>query len=58
MCTAIWDKVNGLFGRTLDLEYTYDEQVAVSRGARWGGPYAMVGIATVAQRASRVGMRA
>lgn len=49
MCTAVWDKVNGLFGRTLDLEYTYDEQVVVSRGERWGGPYAMVGIATVAE---------
>ena len=49
MCTAVWDGVNGLFGRTLDLEYTYDEQVVVSRGERWGGPYAMVGTATVAE---------
>lgn len=49
MCTAVWDGGNGLFGRTLDLEYTYDEQVVVSRGERWGGPYAMVGTATVAE---------
>lgn len=47
MCTAVWDKGGRLFGRTLDLEYTYDEQVVVCGGGRWGGPYSMVGTATV-----------
>lgn len=49
MCTAVWDKHGGLFGRTLDLEYTYDEQVVVSPGGMFGGWYNMVGIATVAE---------
>lgn len=49
MCTAVWDAAGGLLGRTLDLEYTYDERVTVCRGRRWGGPYAMVGMATVAE---------
>ena len=48
MCTAVWDRANGLFGRTLDLEYTYDEQVVISPGGRFGGWYRMVGMATVA----------
>lgn len=48
MCTAVWDPAGGLFGRTLDLEYTYDEQVTVSDGIPWGGSYPMVGMATVA----------
>lgn len=47
MCTAVWDKRNGLFGRTLDLEYTYAEQVVVSPGHLFGGWYAMAGTATV-----------
>ena len=47
MCTAVWDKNGGLFGRTLDLEYTYDEQVALCHGRRWGGHHAIIGIATV-----------
>ena len=48
MCTAMWDPRSGLFGRTLDLEYTYDEQVVVSPGRLFGGWYDMVGMATVA----------
>lgn len=47
MCTAIWDRKNGLFGRTLDLEYTYDEQVVIASGGLFGGWYGMVGMATV-----------
>ena len=48
MCTAVWDKHGGLFGRTLDLEYTYNEQVVVSPGRLFGGWYNMVGVATMA----------
>lgn len=48
MCTAVWDAANGLFGRTLDLEYTYDEQVVIAPGDRFGGWYRMIGVATVA----------
>ncbi len=49
MCTAVWDPAGGLFGRTLDLEYTYDERVTVCGGAPWGGAYPMVGMATVVE---------
>jgi len=48
MCTAVWDKAGGLFGRTLDLEYTYEEQVVVSPAGFFSGPYRMVGMATMA----------
>ena len=48
MCTAVWDKHGGLFGRTLDLEYTYNEQVVISPGRLFGGWYNMVGVATMA----------
>lgn len=49
MCTALWDRGGGLFGRTLDLEYTYDEQVVVAPGGLFGGRYRMVGMATVVE---------
>ena len=48
MCTAVWDKHGGLFGRTLDLEYTYNEQVVISPGRLFGGWYGMMGVATMA----------
>ena len=48
MCTAVWEPTNGLFGRTLDLEYTYDEQVVIAPGGLFGGWYGMIGVATVA----------
>ena len=56
MCTAIFDKENRLFGRTLDLEYSYNEAVTVTpRGfyfpLRAQKPfvcrYAIIGISTV-----------
>ena len=56
MCTAVFDKNNRLFGRTLDLEYHYNEEVTVTpRGAefslRLGAPfvcrYSIIGMATV-----------
>ena len=47
MCTAIYQQTTGLFGRTLDLEHRYEEQVVVTpRGFR-GNPYAFIGTATV-----------
>lgn len=49
MCTAVWDKRGGLMGRTLDLEYTYAEQVVTAPGRLFGGWYGMVGTATVAE---------
>ena len=56
MCTAVFDKNNRLFGRTLDLEYHYSEEVTVTpRGAKFslrlGEPFAcrfaIIGMATV-----------
>ncbi len=58
MCTAITYKTkNHYFGRTLDLEYTYDEQVTVTprnyefpfrKQASIKSHYAIIGMATVA----------
>ena len=56
MCTAIFDKSHGLFGRTLDLEYSYGEEVTIApRGfkvdlAEEGQlvtKHAIIGVATV-----------
>lgn len=47
MCTALYRQAEGLFGRTLDLEYTYDEQVVVTPRAFLGNRYALMGTATV-----------
>ena len=49
MCTALYLPTEGLFGRTLDLEYTYDEQVVVTPRAFLGNRYALIGTATVAE---------
>ena len=55
MCTAVWDKHGGLFGRTLDLEYTYDEQVAVTPRGLSNNRYAIIGTATVLYNGEAVG---
>ena len=57
MCTAIsLSRGNGFFGRTLDLEYHYNESVTITppdflfrspSGYLVQGPYAMIGMATV-----------
>ena len=59
MCTAITYKTKDhYFGRTLDLEYTYDEQVTVTprkfrfefrNGCKLENHYAIIGMATVAE---------
>lgn len=56
MCTAVFDKNNCLFGRTLDLEYSYNETVTVTPRGYYFVPrakapfktnYAIIGMATV-----------
>jgi len=49
MCTAIHQQTQGLFGRTLDLEHTYNEQVVVTPRGHLGNRYALLGTATVAE---------
>ena len=49
MCTALYCKHSGCFGRTLDLEYTYAEQVTVTPRGHLGNRYAIIGTATVAE---------
>lgn len=58
MCTAIALSHSGLFGRTLDLEYHYDESVVITprryyfsspSGHCVQGEYAMIGIATMVE---------
>lgn len=49
MCTAIYQQTEGLFGRTLDLEYTYHEQVVVTPRGLLDNRYALLGTATVAE---------
>ena len=59
MCTAIHYKNGGsYFGRTLDLEYHYREEVVVTprhfslafrNGITWEDHYAIIGMATVAE---------
>ena len=57
MCTAIFYAPGGLFGRTLDLEHTYAEQVTITPGryplrfrrlSTVTDHYAIIGMATVA----------
>lgn len=48
MCTALYQREQGLFGRTLDLEYTYHEQVVITPRERLGNRYALLGTATLA----------
>lgn len=49
MCTALYRQAEGLFGRTLDLEYSYDEQVVVTPRAFLSNRYALMGTATVVE---------
>lgn len=49
VCTALYQKDSGCFGRTLDLEYAYDEQVVITPRGRLDNRYALIGTATVAE---------
>lgn len=48
MCTALYLKDSRCFGRTLDLERTYGEQVTITPRRLLGNRYAIVGTATIA----------
>lgn len=50
MCTALYQQTEGLFGRTLDLEHTYHEQVVTTPRGVMGNRYALVGTATVVEQ--------
>lgn len=49
MCTALYQKEEGLFGRTLDLERSYGERVVITPRGYGHNRYALVGTATVAE---------